>query len=166
MRNLLAFDLGASNGRAILGRFDGTGVTLHELHRFENNYIEMNGVFYWDLPYLYQQLKLGFLAFRQANMGELDCFGIDAWGVDYGLLDKNGHLLSNPRAYRYARNEDMAEVWKQLDFAVLFAHTGIQEEGHGPTTAYRSQSCNIRVRRKGRPPMACIPLRSIRLTSP
>lgn len=39
----------------------------------------MNGVFYWDLPYLYQQLKLGFLAFRQANMGELDCFGIDAW---------------------------------------------------------------------------------------
>ena len=82
MRNLLAFDLGASNGRAILGRFDGTRVTLHELHRFENNYIEMNGVFYWDLPYLYQQLKLGFLAFRQANMGELDCFGIDAWGVD------------------------------------------------------------------------------------
>ena len=80
MRNLLAFDLGASNGRAILGRFDGTRVTLHELHRFENNYIEMNGVFYWDLPYLYQQLKLGFLAFRQANMGELDCFGIDAWG--------------------------------------------------------------------------------------
>lgn len=125
MRNLLAFDLGASNGRAILGRFDGTRVTLHELHRFENNYIEMNGVFYWDLPYLYQQLKLGFLAFRQANMGELDCFGIDAWGVDYGLLDKNGHLLSNPRAYRYARDEDMAEVWKQLDFAVLFAHTGI-----------------------------------------
>ena len=125
MRNLLAFDLGASNGRAILGRFDGTRVTLHELHRFENNYIEMNGVFYWDLPYLYQQLKLGFLAFRQANMGELDCFGIDAWGVDYGLLDKNGHLLSNPRAYRYARDEDMAEVWKQLDFADIFARTGI-----------------------------------------
>ncbi len=42
MRNLLAFDLGASNGRAILGRFDGTRVTLHELHRFENNYIEMH----------------------------------------------------------------------------------------------------------------------------
>lgn len=125
MRNLLAFDLGASNGRAILGRFDGTRVTLQELHRFENNYIEMNGVFYWDLPYLYQQLKLGFLAFRQANMGELDCFGIDAWGVDYGLLDKNGNLLSNPRAYRYAREEDMAEVWKQLDFADIFARTGI-----------------------------------------
>ena len=50
MRNLLAFDLGASNGRAILGQFDGEKITMRELHRFENNYIEMNGVFYWDQP--------------------------------------------------------------------------------------------------------------------
>ena len=94
MRNLLAFDLGASNGRAILGQFDGEKITMRELHRFENNYIEMNGVFYWDLPYLYSQLKQGLLAFKNANVGELDCIGIDTWGVDYGLLDKNGHLLS------------------------------------------------------------------------
>ena len=96
MRNLLAFDLGASNGRAILGQFDGEKITMRELHRFENNYIEMNGVFYWDLPYLYSQLKQGLLAFKNANVGELDCIGIDTWGVDYGLLDKNGHLLSIP----------------------------------------------------------------------
>ena len=44
MRNLLAFDLGASNGRAILGQFDGEKITMRELHRFENNYIELNGV--------------------------------------------------------------------------------------------------------------------------
>ncbi len=125
MRNLLAFDLGASNGRAILGQFDGEKLTMRELHRFENNYIEMNGVFYWDLPYLYNQLKLGLLAFKQADVGELDCFGIDTWGVDYGLLDKNGHLLSNPRAYRYSVDADMEEVWKTLDFPTLFAHTGI-----------------------------------------
>lgn len=96
MRNLLAFDLGASNGRAILGQFDGEKLTMRELHRFENNYIEMNGVFYWDLPYLYNQLKQGLLAFKNANVGELDCIGIDTWGVDYGLLDKNGQLLSIP----------------------------------------------------------------------
>ncbi len=88
MRNLLAFDLGASNGRAILGQFDGETITMRELHRFENNYIEMNGVFYWDLPYLYNQLKQGLLAFKNANVGELDCIGIDTWGVDYGLLDQ------------------------------------------------------------------------------
>ena len=125
MRNLLAFDLGASNGRAILGQFDGEKITMRELHRFENNYIEMNGVFYWDLPYLYNQLKQGLLAFKNANVGELDCIGIDTWGVDYGLLDKNGHLLSNPRSYRYALDADMEAVWKTVDFPTLFARTGI-----------------------------------------
>ena len=109
MRNLLAFDLGASNGRAILGQFDGETITMRELHRFENNYIEMNGVFYWDLPYLYNQLKQGLLAFKNANVGELDCIGIDTWGVDYGLLDQNGQLLSNP--VRTATR--LTQIWKR-----------------------------------------------------
>ena len=125
MKNLLAFDLGASNGRAILGQLDGGKLRLRELHRFENNYIEMNGVFYWDLPYLFNQLKQGLLAFRQVNVGELDCFGIDTWGVDYGLLDRNGHLLGNPRAYRYAVDADAAAVWETVDFPTLFERTGI-----------------------------------------
>ena len=125
VRNLLAFDLGASNGRAILGQFDGEKITMTELHRFENNYVEMNGVFYWDLPYLYNQLKQGLLAFKQGNYGDLDCFGIDTWGVDYGLLDENGHLLGNPRAYRMAVDEDIDRVQKTVDFPTLFARTGI-----------------------------------------
>ena len=125
MRNLLAFDFGASNGRAILGRFDGKKIEMKELHRFENNYIEMNGVYYWDLPYLYSNIKQGLMAFKNENVGDLDCIGIDTWGVDYGLLDKNGHLLSNPRAYRYSVDADMGEVWKTIPFKELFAHTGI-----------------------------------------
>ena len=125
MKNLLAFDLGASNGRAILGRFDGEKLEMRELHRFENNYVEMNGVCYWDLPYLYIQLKLGLLAFKNAGVGELDCFGIDTWGVDYGLLDENGQLLGNPRAYRMGVDADMQAVWKTVDFPTLFARTGI-----------------------------------------
>jgi len=125
MRNLLAFDLGASNGRAIWGRLENGKLTMQELHRFENNYVEMNGVFYWDLPYLYNQLKQGLLAFRQLNAGDLDCFGIDTWGVDYGLLDENGHLLGNPRAYRMSVDADIDRVWKTVDFPTLFARTGI-----------------------------------------
>ena len=70
--NLLAFDLGASNGRAILGQFDGDKLEMKELHRFENHYIEMNGVFYWDLPYLYNQLKQGLLAFKNGGYGDLE----------------------------------------------------------------------------------------------
>ena len=127
MKNYLAFDLGASNGRAILGQFDGVRITLRELHRFENNYVERDGVWYWDLPYLLGEIKKGFAAFKQAGVGELCCFGIDTWGVDYGLLDKNGRLLGLPRAYRYAEDEDREAVQRIVDFPTLFSRTGIAD---------------------------------------
>ncbi len=125
MKNLLAFDLGASNGRAILGQLEDGRLTMRELHRFENHYVVRNGVFEWDLPHLLEQLKRGFAAFRDADVGNLDCFGIDTWGVDYGLLDENGRLLGNPRAYRCAVDADMAAVWKTVDFPTQFRRTGI-----------------------------------------
>ena len=125
VRNLIAFDLGASNGRAILGQFDGERITMHELHRFENNYVEMNGVYYWDTPYLYNQLKQGLLAFKQGSYGELDSFGIDTWGVDYGLLDKNGHLAGVPRSYRLGTQEDIDAVKAKIDAETLYSRSGI-----------------------------------------
>ena len=125
MRNFIAFDLGASNGRAILGQFDGEKITMHELHRFENNYIEMNGVFYWDTPYLFNQLKQGLLKFKQGGYGQLDAFGIDTWGVDYGLLDKNGHLNGIPRSYRLGTQEDIDAVKEKIPAEVLYSRTGI-----------------------------------------
>ncbi len=124
-RNLLAFDLGASNGRAILGQFDGSRIVMQELHRFENHYIEMNGVFYWDTPYLYDQLKTGLLKFKQGNYGDLDAFGIDTWGVDYGLLDKNGQLAGVPRSYRLGTQEDIDAVKEKIPAEVLYSRTGI-----------------------------------------
>ena len=125
VRNLLAFDLGASNGRAILGQFDGERITMRELHRFENNYIEMNGVFYWDTPYLFNQLKQGLIAFKQGQFGDLDAFGIDTWGVDYGLLDRNGHLAGVPRSYRLGTQADIDAVKAQIPADVLYQRSGI-----------------------------------------
>jgi len=125
IKNYIAFDLGASNGRAILGQFDGEKITMKELHRFENNYIEMNGVFYWDTPYLFNQLKQGLLAFKQGGYGELDAFGIDTWGVDYGLLDENGHLAGVPRSYRLGVQADIDAVKEKIPADVLYARSGI-----------------------------------------
>ena len=125
IKNYIAFDLGASNGRAILGQFDGEKITMKELHRFENNYIEMNGVFYWDTPYLFNQLKQGLLAFKQGGYGELDAFGIDTWGVDYGLLDANGHLAGVPRSYRLGVQADNDAVKEKIPADVLYSRSGI-----------------------------------------
>ena len=123
--NMMAFDLGASNGRAILGRFDGEKIVMEELHRYENDYVRLGGKLYWDCLNLYQQMKQGFHAFRRADAGELASFGVDTWGVDYGLLDRNGCLLGNPRSYRMSEDADMERVYQTVPFETLFARSGI-----------------------------------------
>ena len=123
--NMLAFDLGASNGRAICGRFDGNKLTLTELYRFENSITSLRGRMYWDILRLYRELICGFSVFGRAGFGPLDSFGIDTWGVDYGLIDKNGRLLGNPVCYRNSTDEDMEAVWKTVSKRELFDRTGI-----------------------------------------
>ena len=123
-KRLLAFDLGASNGRAVLGAFDGARVELTEVHRFDNPMIEQNGLYYWDALGLYRNLKEAFLKLKQEGI-EADCFGIDTWGVDFGLIDQNGALLGNPRCYRNGTEAGMANVHAVVPQQTLFSHTGI-----------------------------------------
>ena len=123
-KRLLAFDLGASNGRAVLGAFDGARLELTELHRFDNPMIEQNGLYYWDALWLYRNLKESFLKLKHEGH-EADCFGIDTWGVDFGLLDHNGALLGNPRCYRNGTEAGMAAVHAVVPQETLFSRTGI-----------------------------------------
>lgn len=123
-RKLLAFDLGASNGRAVMGAFDGEKIELSEIHRFDNPMIEQNGLYYWDALGLYRNLKESFLKLKQEGI-EADCFGIDTWGVDFGLIDQNGALLGNPRCYRNGTEAGMANVHAVVPQETLFSRTGI-----------------------------------------
>ena len=136
MKNLLAFDLGASNGRAILGQLDNDRLVLRELHRFENHSLREGNCLTWDLPYLLEQLKCGLRAFAAADAGTLDCFGIDGWGVDYGLLDVSGAVIGNPRSYRMAEQGDLAPVWQALDARTLFCRSGI-DSNNSTNTLYQ-----------------------------
>ena len=123
-RQLLAFDLGASNGRAVLGAFDGKRIELTEVHRFDNPMVEQNGLYYWDALGLYRNLKESFQKLKQDGI-EADCFGIDTWGVDFGLIDQNGALLGNPRCYRNGTEAEMAAVHAIVPQRTLFSRTGI-----------------------------------------
>ena len=125
MLNLLAFDLGASSGRAMLARFDGERIAMTELHRFENPMVERGGAHDWDVSYMLKQLKQGFVACNNATNGQIDCFGIDTWGVDFGLLDEAGALIENPRCYRDATDEEMLAAWQIVPKREIFARTGI-----------------------------------------
>jgi rhamnulokinase len=123
-RNLLAFDLGASNGRAVGGAFDGERIELTEVHRFDNHMVEQNGLYYWDALGLYRQIKESFVKQKLRGV-EADSFGIDTWGVDFGLLDQNGALLGNPRCYRNGTQAEMDAVHGVVSQRTLFEHTGI-----------------------------------------
>ena len=122
----LAFDFGASSGRAMLATFDGVKITLEEKHRFSNDPVTVNGSLYWDVLRLFHEIKQGILKCANSGDRDIDCIGIDTWGVDYGLLDKNGKLLGNPYHYRDTRTEGMyEEAFQRVPKEEIFRETGI-----------------------------------------
>ncbi|HEY3838630.1 MAG TPA: rhamnulokinase family protein [Bryobacteraceae bacterium] len=125
-KNFLAFDLGATSGRAILGRLDGGLIKLEELHRFSNDPVQYNGEMHWDAPRLWFEIRRGLdITRRQAE--RVDSIGVDTWGVDYGLLGENGSLIENPYHYRDARTDGMVEeVTSKVGAERIYEQTGIQ----------------------------------------
>jgi len=104
MGNYIAVDLGASNGRTMLGRFDGKKITLQELNRFETHYTRINDAYYWDLIGIYKNILEGLRAYAKQTAEPLLGIGIDTWGCDFGLIDRQGKLIGYPRAYRDPRS--------------------------------------------------------------
>ena len=127
MINVLALDLGAESGRAIVGRFDGHIIELQEVHRFPNLSVRLPDGLHWDILYLFNEVKKGIrLAFEEYGERLLS-LGIDTWGVDHALLDANGHMTFLPYHYRDSRTDDvMEEVFSVVPKDEIFFQTGIQ----------------------------------------
>ncbi len=124
--HMLAFDFGASSGRAILGTFDGARIRLEEIHRFANEPVWMNEHFHWDILRLWHEVKNG-LRKALAKGIEISSIGVDTWGVDYGLLDKRGRLLANPHHYRDRRTIPvMNSLVRQYGEDYFYERSGVQ----------------------------------------
>ena len=122
--NYLAIDLGAGSGRVMLASFDGSRISINELHRFENSGVDLLGSLHWDVLGLYREILRGLQASAGARPVSL---GVDTWGVDFALLDRNGELLGNPRHYRDPRTTGkMAEVFELVSRETIFESTGLQ----------------------------------------
>lgn len=125
MKRVLSFDFGASSGRAMLSSFDGEKITMEEIHRFSNDTIIVNGTMYWDILRLFFEIKTSIT--KAVNSGGFDAIGIDTWGVDFGLIDKRGKLLSNPVHYRDLRTEGIPEkVFETISKEEIYNRTGTQ----------------------------------------
>ncbi len=125
MKNVLAFDFGASSGRAILASYENGKISLKEVHRFSNDPVKVNGTLYWDVLRLFFEIKQGIV--KAKNAGGFESIGIDTWGVDFGLIDKEGRLLENPVHYRDLRTAGLVEeAFKDMPKEKLYGITGIQ----------------------------------------
>ena len=126
----LAFDLGASSGRAVVGTLDGDRVRLSEVHRFRTPLVERGGAgggrLVWDLDALWHEVRTGLTLALQLAPG-LRSVSVDSWAVDYVPLGEGGEALRDPYAYRDERTRGwMARVLERVPAAALYGRTGIQ----------------------------------------
>lgn len=121
-KNYLAIDLGAESGRTIVGSITDEKLTLSETHRFPNTPVRLNDGLHWDVLRLWLDIKEGL-----SKSKPVDSLGIDTWGVDFALLDRNKSLIANPFHYRDVRTDGMIdEAFKYMPREEIFTHTGIQ----------------------------------------
>ncbi|MGH7214876.1 MAG: rhamnulokinase, partial [Tepidisphaeraceae bacterium] len=131
-RNFLAFDLGAESGRAVLGTLESGKLSLSEKHRFPNPNGRMNGHLQWDLLGQWEQLKEGLRRTATPEPGSkkgltLHGIGVDTWGVDFGLVGRDGQILGNPFHYRDSRTDGVMEkTFRRVGREKIFDVTGIQ----------------------------------------
>jgi rhamnulokinase len=125
MLNVLAVDLGASSLRVAAVDLDARPLAPRIIHRYEHSPVRHDdGSLRWDWARLVAEVKRGLEV--GLTDGRVASIGIDAWGVDYGLLDGDGELLSPPYAYRDARTEGWRTVVERIGAERLYATTGIQ----------------------------------------
>jgi rhamnulokinase len=122
----LAFDLGAESGRVMLGTVQPDKLVLEEIHRFPNQPVWLPTGLYWDTLRLYYEIEEGLRDAARRGIQPAG-IGIDAWGVDFGLLGADGALVDNPRHYRDPRNNGMIErITAVVPRERIFASTGLQ----------------------------------------
>ena len=122
----LAFDCGATSGRAILGTFANGSFHMEEVYRFHNQTLEIGGKYYWNVYGIYEHFLKCLTELGKQHV-PIDSIGIDTWGVDFGCIGHDGTLLGLPRAYRDTYTDGVPEkFFKTVPRENLYALTGIQ----------------------------------------
>ncbi|MCI1785322.1 MAG: rhamnulokinase [Bacteroidales bacterium] len=121
-----AFDLGATSGRAVLGKFEDGQFSMEEVYRFPNGIMELNGKYFWNIYDIFSNVRKALTMIAKRGI-ELSSIGIDSWGVDFGYIAGDGTLLGLPRAYRDPYTSGIpSEVFKIIPRDELYDITGIQ----------------------------------------
>lgn len=126
-KNFLAFDIGASNGRCMIGKFDGDKLSLDVLHRFDNGYVRVRDHLFWNILSLWENCKISLHKAAHSLGGNIAAIGVDTMGNDFSLLDEFDELIGNPYHYRDPQTTGMMEeVFKIIPRDEIFQITGLQ----------------------------------------
>jgi rhamnulokinase len=127
MTKFIAFDIGASSGRTIVGTLENKILKLDEVYRFQNRGIQIDNSLCWDISKIYRNILKGLQIYVENFGPNVDGIGIDTWGVDFVLLDKNDEMVGNAYHYRDLRTQGvLEEIFKIITKEKIFSETGIQ----------------------------------------
>ncbi|MEG0806760.1 MAG: rhamnulokinase family protein [Alistipes sp.] len=126
-KHFIAFDLGATSGRTILGSLSGNELRMKELTRFPNQILPLGEHVHWNIFSLYEHLCDGLRA-AAAERVEISSIGIDTWGVDIAFVGRDGEVLGLPYAYRDPQTEAAPEGYfkEVMPRQEVYKRTGIQ----------------------------------------
>src|SRR5258708_9716156 len=123
MRLHIAIDLGASNGRVIVGNKE----TFDVVHRFPSRWVAAGRDMFWDILDMFREIKEGLkLAFKRYGPS-ITSIGVDSFGGSYGLLDKSGSLIQKPFHYRNNRTDSIVDrLLERVSRRDFYRETGAQ----------------------------------------
>ncbi|HEY4989615.1 MAG TPA: FGGY-family carbohydrate kinase [Opitutaceae bacterium] len=119
-----AVDLGATSGRVIVGDWNGKRLLMTEVHRFPNRFRSLAGHEYWDLPGLWDEVRLGLIAAKR-RFPRLASVGVDGWAVDHVLVNAKGRPACPVYAYRDKRTEAGSRRLAKHGMESIYALTGV-----------------------------------------
>ena len=124
VKTMIALDCGNSSFRTVIGKYEDGKIESRVVDQTPNGMIRIGDYYYWDILRIFESFKNTMKDLIAAGE-RIDSIGICTWGIDFALFDKDGHMLSNPLAYRNVIGEQELAKLDKEERKALFGKTGI-----------------------------------------
>lgn len=141
--NVLAFDLGGSGGKVILGTYSHHRLEIKVLNKFEHSAIAINGSLYWDILHIYRELCTGVKTAIECTKDSLTSMGIDSFCNDFAIVAPTGELLTQVHSYRDERTRNHVQaIYEIMSPEELYKINGNQNALFNTLLQLAAMECN------------------------